>query len=241
MSRRYLDCIKTLSHFLLYVSRQRSWISRSTQSANLLKRVDQMYGLLAMSTALCPQQSLDELLHKEINEKYSDKVSRMQRGELPAFEQVLTATSPGFINPCAPNWTDTVSNQVDVATRLQVKIFLGEIAQRATLPDIYANLKLCSTVSTSKLATFLKTDEETLQTWLMNLKHKTRNMRWKGGPPGRGEWVSATEVDFALVKDTVAVTQHASSRRYNDFFIRHILKYEDMISEIRGPLASKTR
>jgi len=78
-----------------------------------------------------------------------------------------------------------------------------------------------------------KRDEETA-TILLKLKHKTRNLRWQSsGSASSGRWVSSSEVDFYLDKDVVHIGDHTQGRRYGDFFLRHILKYQAMIDELR--------
>jgi len=101
--------------------------------------------------------------------------------------------------------------------------------QRQKMADIYSYLKLCTTVSTDKLSKFLNTDEETCSSWLLSLKHKTRNLRWKGGSPLSGDWVSAADVDFVVNKDTIHVSEYKAPRQFGGFFIRQILKFEDTI------------
>jgi len=76
-------------------------------------------------------------------------------------------------------------------------------------------------------------DEETA-TILLKLKHKTRNLRWQSsGSASSGRWISSSEVDFYLDKDIVHIGDHTTGRRYGDFFIRSILKYQAMIDELR--------
>ena len=59
----------------LLPTRARSLLD-STRPAAL--RCEQMYALLALGVALCPQLSLDEHLTQTLKEKFSDRISRMQ-------------------------------------------------------------------------------------------------------------------------------------------------------------------
>lgn len=56
------------------------------------------------------------------------------------------------------------------------QLFLVDVRQQVQLPVIRSYLKLYSTISTDKLATFLDMDEHTLRTYLLCFKHKTRNL-----------------------------------------------------------------
>jgi len=232
MSRRYLDAIKTISGFLLYIGRNRNIVQRSSQSAALQQRLTAMHGLLAMALSLYPQ-TVDDMLLSEIRDKFADHIAGLQKLETKALEDMFGRCAPQFVNPCPPSYSnDGKSDPTQATYQLQLKVFLMEIKQRAALPDIYANLKLCSTIKTSKLASLMSTDEEELATKLLCLKHKTRNLRWRGGPPSRGEWTTSGEVDFSVAKDMVQVTQYQSARRYGDYFIRHILRFEEVVNDL---------
>jgi translation initiation factor 3 subunit L len=45
----------------------------------MMKKNDQIYGLLAICISLCPQR-VDENVHSTLRDKYSDKMQRMQKG-----------------------------------------------------------------------------------------------------------------------------------------------------------------
>jgi translation initiation factor 3 subunit L len=45
----------------------------------IMKKNDQMYGLLTICIFLCPTR-VDENVHAMLREKYNDKMLRMQRG-----------------------------------------------------------------------------------------------------------------------------------------------------------------
>jgi len=79
-----------------------------------------------------------------------------------------------------------------------------------------------------------KYDDDYTATILLKLKHKARNLRWTvGGSPSSGRWTSSSEVEFFLDKDVVNIVEHRAVRRYGDFFIRNIIKYQEMIDELR--------
>ncbi len=61
-------------------------------------------------------------------------------------------------------------------TRLQLRLFLTDVKQRASIPDHVSYLKLCTSISVPKLASFLKTDEESAVQGLLNMKNKTRSV-----------------------------------------------------------------
>ena len=62
---------------------------------------------------------------------------------------------------------------------LQLKLFLNEVSEQTLLPSIRSYLKLYTTISISKLASYMEMPEAELRTHLMALKHKTRQMIWQ--------------------------------------------------------------
>jgi len=226
MLRRYTDAVKVFSSFLSYITRSRQR-AKGYQTGSVQKRVDKIYGLLSIVASITSHR-LDETLQNALREKLGDRLQRLQKGELEALQEAFLAARPKFVTFTFPsNLEDT--NVQDDGLQLQLSLFLNEMQQRQKMADIYSYLKLCTTVSTDKLAKFLNTDEETCNSWLLSLKHKTRNLRWKGGSPLSGDWVSAADVDFLVNKDTIHVSEHKAPRQFGGFFIRQILKFEDTI------------
>jgi len=233
MLRRYGDAGKSFSTFLSYISRNEDGVPRM-----LNKRVEQMHGLLGISVAMSPQRLNDNLMNA-LRDKLTDKLQRLQKGEISAFEDVYSHSCPKFISPCVPNFASDI-NLDQEPQKLQLKIFLHDIKQREKLPEIYSYLKMCTAINTTKLAAFLKTDDDSLNQMLLNLKHKTRNLRWKGGAASSGKWQSSSEVDFVVNADLIQVAEYKAPRRYGEYFIRHILKYEDLIQDIKNTAVAQT-
>merc|ERR1719378_1739544 len=68
MLRRYVDAIKTFSNILIFVSKTSGMNTLSIQSGFLMKKHEQIYSLLLICQALCPQP-LDDFLEKAIREE----------------------------------------------------------------------------------------------------------------------------------------------------------------------------
>jgi translation initiation factor 3 subunit L len=238
MMRRYVDAIKTFGSVLVFISRTKQYHSRSYQYENLMKKNEQMYGLLAICLSLCPQR-VDESVHPILRERYSDKMVRMQKGEEAVFEELFNLSCPKFINASSPNYALLLEdaskypalNYNQEAVRLQTKWFLNELKQQGLLATIRSYLKLYTTIGTQKLADFLETDEKTFRTQLLCYKHKTRGLVWTGGSPLSGEIVSYSDVDFFVEKNMVVINDTKTQRRYSDFFIRHTEKLLNLSSQ----------
>jgi len=237
MMRRYSDAIKTFSTILLYINRTKQYHTRSYQYDEIVKKNEQMYALLAITVSLCPQR-IDENVHGVLREKYSEKLQRMQRGDLLAFEEVFQYACPKFIIPTAPNYDEDPANYNQEALKLQQKLFLNEVKQQTLVTTIRSYLKLYSTISTNKLTNFLRADEQQgaeddqIRTILLCYKHKTRNLVWNGGSSLSGKWTSSSDVDFYVDKDMVHIVDAKVTRRYGEYFIRNINKFEEIIREI---------
>jgi translation initiation factor 3 subunit L len=157
--------------------------------------------------------------------------------EEPVFEELFSFACPKFIIPARLTYDDDTPSVPggyhQEALRLQLKLFMNELRQQFQLPTIRSYLKLYSTISTAKLANFLDM-EEPVFTHLLCFKHKTRNLVWNGVNPLNGKTVSSSDVDFYLDKDMVHIADTKVIRRYGEFFIRHINKFEEIIRDISG-------
>jgi len=232
MLRRYVDAARTLSSFLTHV------VGRHDDSHPRLlgKRVEQMYGLLYIAVSLA-HYPLNNTLQTALRDKFPEKQTRMNKGELAVFDEVFDKSCPQFITAATPNYALKINTELD-ARQHQKRIFLNDISERASLPEILSYLKLCSTVSVSRLASFLKWDEAKLIQELLALKHKTRNMQWRpggsgvGGGPLAGKLTSAAELNFAMSRDVMHVAEYRTQSRYPDYFVRKSLRLEEIIYDI---------
>jgi len=184
-----------------------------------------------MAMSLAPQR-LGEPVQTGLREKFGEKMQKMQKGDSSMFEEMLINVGPKFISAATPNYEQQINSDLD-AQQLQIKLFVNDVKQREKVPELYSYLKYCTVVPFSKLSSFVKTDVETLASLLLNLKHKTRNLRWRpGNGPLSGKPLSSAEVEFCIIKDLVYVAEFRSARRVSDFFIRNILKLEDLIQDL---------
>lgn len=227
MMRRYVDAIKCFTNILLFISRTKQYHTRSYQYDQILKKNEQMYALLAISLSLCPFR-IDENVHTTVREKYTDKMVRMQRCDESCFEELFTYASPKFVN--TGHGDDASHSQSHEAHRQQLKMFLNEVSEQKLLGSIRSYLKLYTTISISKLALYMEMDEAELRTHLMTLKHKTRQMIWQGGSPLSCKPVMSSDVDFFISNDMITVADTKLARRYGEYFIRHITKFEEIIT-----------
>ena len=120
MMRRYADAIRTFTNILLYVQRTKTMFqTKSYQNDQINKQTEQMFVLLAICLVLHPQR-IDESLLTTLREKnYADKMNKMQRGELPEFEQCFTFSCPKFLSPVPPAY-DAVNFDSDNHHKVEI-------------------------------------------------------------------------------------------------------------------------
>ncbi|CAH1155339.1 unnamed protein product [Phaedon cochleariae] len=242
MMRRYADAIRTFSSILLYIQRTKQlFASKTYQHDQINKQTDQMYNLLAICLVLHPQ-CVDESIQQTLREKsYHEKMYKMQYGDLQEFENCFVFACPKFLSPYPPAIDSVPGDYSKEAIQHQTGVFMDEVAQQKTLPTIRSYLKLYTTLPLSKLATFMSQSGKTegkrdldkeMQSLIIHLlcfKHKMKNVVWSKGASGlEGKFQSGSELDFYIDNDMIHIADTKVAHRYGDFFIRKILKFEDL-------------
>lgn len=227
MLRRYVEAIRTFNQVLLYIIKTKQFHQKSPQFDQILKKNEQMYALLAICLSICPQMKLvEENVNNQLKEKYGEKMARMQRSDEAVYDELFSYACPKFITPSVPNYDEALVNYNQDAYRLQLKLFLSEVRQQQLLSGLRSFLKLYTSISMEKLANFMDVDESTLRTTLMTHKHKTHAIDHDG------RIISNADVDFYIDEDIVHIVESKSSKLYADNFMRHIIKCEEIISDL---------
>ncbi|CAG8437592.1 1718_t:CDS:10 [Acaulospora morrowiae] len=229
MMRRYADAIKAFSHILVFIARTKMYHTRSYQFDQISKKGDQMYALLAICIALCPTR-LDENIHTHMREKYGEHLSKMQRGDegLQTFEELFLFACPKFISPIGPNFED--SSALIEPHHHHAKIFLAEVRHQILIPTLRSYLRLYTTMGIDKLAAFLEIPPDELRTQLLIVKQKSRQQKWVSGTLLEGEYMTTSDLDFCLKQDMIHIAESKVGRRYGDWYLRNINKFQDIIA-----------
>jgi len=89
-----------------------------------------MYTLLAMCLVLHPQ-CVDESIQQVLREKnYTDRMFKMQYGDLQEFENCFQLACPKFLS------MDPAEDSVKEAVKYQTSVFMSEVKQQKMLPTI---------------------------------------------------------------------------------------------------------
>eukprot|EP00929_Paragymnodinium_shiwhaense_P091756 TRINITY_DN5165_c0_g1_i1.p1 TRINITY_DN5165_c0_g1~~TRINITY_DN5165_c0_g1_i1.p1 ORF type:complete len:522 (-),score=180.24 TRINITY_DN5165_c0_g1_i1:274-1839(-) len=232
MLRRYFDAITTFSGILVFLSKASAVNNLSYQCDVMLKKEDQMYSLLLICNALCPQP-LEDCISKKIRDKYAEKQGRLLRGEDLSFEELFSYACPKFISPALPDF-DTLENfNANEAHKRQLELFLQEVRQQQALPKIGAYMKLYTSLKAEKLAQLCEMDKDGLRDQLMCVIHKTRQLvHTTGIPPLDGTVQACAEVEFYLDGDIIHINSHKPIRPHAEVFLEHILKFQDILNKM---------
>uniref|UniRef100_A0A915JA07 Eukaryotic translation initiation factor 3 subunit L n=1 Tax=Romanomermis culicivorax TaxID=13658 RepID=A0A915JA07_ROMCU len=211
MARRYQETVQLFVACLMFIQRTRGiqyqQQQKSWQYDITSKTADQMYNLLAICLILQPQR-IDESVQSQLNEKFSEKMNRMGRGELSDFESAFQMGCPKFLLPTVPSY-DVTTNFSKEPSALQCRVFMEEVKQQITIPILRGFLKLYTTLPVSKLSSFVEIKEEDLISGLLSFKHKMYD-------------ASKADSDMINVADTKV------ARRYGEYFVKHIQKLMEL-------------
>lgn len=102
------------------------------------------------------------------------------------------------------------------------------------IPTLRSFLKLYTTMSIDKLAAFLEMDADELRTQLLMFKQRSRQQKWINGNLLEGEIVSTSDLDFCIKQDMIHIAESKVGRRYGDWFLRNITRFQDVIATLEN-------
>ncbi|XP_063931535.1 eukaryotic translation initiation factor 3 subunit L-like [Zophobas morio] len=222
MLGRYQDSIRMFSNVLQYILRTKPY-SRSQQHGQLFKKTSQLHQLLAIAVSLQPQR-IDEQLHGALRETLGEKLLKLQKGDLETYQDMFLFSCPKFIPVGNPTSADP---QLD-PQRSQVELFMDKVHQQLLLNTLKSYLRLYASMPVRKLASFMKTDEPTIRSYLLAFKRKSQSLVWSEGPPLTGTLVNNSGIDFYINEDMVHVAATKMERRYGQYFVRQIVKFNGL-------------
>jgi len=231
MMRRYKDAIRTFADVIVWLSKTSGVNQSSYQYDQMRKKEEQMYSLLLVCTALCPQP-LDESINKQIGDRFPEKHARLQRGEANCFEELFSYACPKFVSAALPSDLGEGTFKFNEAHERQLHLFLQDVKQQHLLPRISSYMKLYTSLQTSKLAQLCEMDEEGLRDQLMCVMNKTRQQVRQKGRPLDGERELCSEVEFYLDGDMVHINAQKTELAHSDIFMEQISKFQDLIQKM---------
>ncbi|KAB2629657.1 eukaryotic translation initiation factor 3 subunit L-like [Pyrus ussuriensis x Pyrus communis] len=155
---------------------------------------------------------------------YNDNFQSLQHALVRAQATLEVAEEQQFTNRAARLWLLDLKNAD--AYRLQLKLFLYEVKQQQLLSGVRTFLKVYSSISVGKLASYMEVDEAKLRTILLTYKHKTHSVDTEG------KVISNADVDFYIDDDLISVVESKPAKRYGDYFLRQVVKLEGVINDM---------
>uniref|UniRef100_A0A7S0GKJ9 Eukaryotic translation initiation factor 3 subunit L n=1 Tax=Proboscia inermis TaxID=420281 RepID=A0A7S0GKJ9_9STRA len=243
MLRRYRDAARTLGSICSALQRafktgqiggrnnnQTHGGNANVHNDQSRKINDRMIALLAIVTHVCPATWItidDERVSKLIREKHGSQLAKIEAGE-EGYEDLFMFACPKFVSPAVPDYGGVTKSHAanhDVY-RLQVRQFMLEMNQHATLRKLRSYMKLYSSIGVEKLAAFNDVPKEEFVDMLLCYKHRMRQLEVV---PGESEGEAAGEeakdaldIHFFLDADVVHVDEAAKQRRFEKFFLTQI-------------------
>jgi translation initiation factor 3 subunit L len=238
MARRYTDAIRAFNAALVYIARHKAFHARAAGYEQILKKAEQMYALLAIAVALCPQHKLlEDGVKSALADKYAEKMVKMNGGDEGVYDELFSYACPKFITAAVPDFESDArdgGSHSQEAYRLQLRMFLSEVRASALLPLVRSFLKLYTTIPVAKLAALMDYEEGALRQVLLALKRKATVKEWRGGASALdGVWVPTGDVDFYIDGDMVHVVDSKPQRQYVYELVTAIDKQRELQTLLR--------
>jgi translation initiation factor 3 subunit L len=224
MLRRYQDAIRSFETILYYLQRTHSYHSKSSQYDIISRKRDHIFGLLALTYALCPQR-LDDGVQREMMEREGDNIRKVQAGDDEALTKLFKKGCPRYLSPVPVDYSNPPEGDLVQQTyEHQIQLFKNDVKQQCLLFTIRSYLQLYKSMSIAKLASFLDMSEDELRIQLHSYKHKMGQLTWTSGSPLEGERQCADSLDFFIDKDMIHIANVTVAKNYGAHFLRSSLK-----------------
>lgn len=231
MIRKYANTIQLYQHVLGYIQRTKQFFqNRSFQAEDINKKNDQMLALLAIASTFCPLR-LDESVNQQVKEKYSEKLTRLQHGDMTVYDDLFFSGCPKFLSPIVSENSSSLFGSSG-PRGLQLQVFKSEVDQQRLIPTLRSYLKLYTTIPISKLAKFLDMDVNQVRCCLMAFKHKKEVAKGDGGEQ------TTLDIDFYVDKDMIHISDTKIARHYGDYYVQQIIKLRESNRLILGRVLS---
>mmetsp|Transcript_8543 Transcript_8543/g.24345 ORF Transcript_8543/g.24345 Transcript_8543/m.24345 type:complete len:524 (+) Transcript_8543:66-1637(+) len=231
MMRRYADAVNVFSAVLL-AHRGSKDRNSSYADSQIPKRYDQIRALTDIAVSLSPGIRLDQQVNQIILDKNSDNSQSLQRRDESAFEKMFSYACPKFIVPSNPDFHG-MGNRHQQAYHLQLKWFLHEVRQQATLPMIRSYLRLYTSISVEKLARFCNMPQDRFREYLLALKSSSNQLvHVDGKAPLVAHRQLVTDVHFYVVDDMVYIDEQRQPQSFSEYFLTNALKFQQAIDDL---------
>jgi translation initiation factor 3 subunit L len=205
----------------------------------MIKQADKSYLLLGIARAFFPT-AIDETVQANINDKNADRIARINKYDINAFNDSFNYGSPKLFVPIRDaahfknfgfevNFTEPVTRQREALS--------AEFNHIQELNNLRGVLKLYSTIKVDKLAAVLNKTPAQLQD-LIKLYRSINNSEPKANPFEQTIIKRLVEsipsLDFVIEGDLVKVNDKVTQQNYSKLFYKNINKIEEITREIQA-------
>jgi len=237
MMRRYEDAIRTFVDTLLYIQRIKQIFTtqQTFQNDAVNKTAEQMLLLLSICLTLCPMR-IDETIYQQLREKFQERLSKPllttgTDGKIQ-FRDHFGFACPKFISPAPTQYDQRTDQQWAEPYNKQIEVFMDEVQEQIHIPDVRSYLKLYTTLNIEKLATFMEKTPQEVKTILLTFKHKLSGNDYSQRKDE--DFQSSADIDFYVDKEIIHIADTKVTRRYSDYLVKQILKYDELTRSIAG-------
>lgn len=232
MLRKYDEAIDTFVEICLHASRVVR-LGNGTTSKNgsemlMKKMLDKMLALTAICVALSPGVRLDDQVRELMEGKYSDRVRRIQAGNVTVCSDLFESSCPKFICSAIPDYK-VPSNLCTEVYQNQVSTFVREVQQRVGALKLRSYLRLYASIDVDKLARFSDMSSEALTSQVLSYKLKIQQQIVDG--TARSSGVDYFVKDGSLVIDSTS-THTDRSNAAERFFFTGMRKNADFLRDV---------
>ncbi|TMW60073.1 hypothetical protein Poli38472_000115 [Pythium oligandrum] len=214
MLEDFAAAIRSFSTIILQVHRSRNYYARFADYEQLNKLTEKALAMLTIALFLCPGQRVNEQIHTLIREKYSDKQSKLQKGDFSVLNDWFSFASPKFVLPNVPKSEKSRGSE---AAQLQLKSFLAMVERQQHVASLRSYVKLYRSIDLEKLARFRGVEVEAVRAELLAYKIHEASRK--------------SDVHFYLADDVVLVDDDVSNQRTGEFFLNHIHRFARIVDE----------
>eukprot|EP00922_Rhytidocystis_sp_ex-Travisia-forbesii_P070844 GHVS01105768.1.p1 GENE.GHVS01105768.1~~GHVS01105768.1.p1 ORF type:complete len:603 (+),score=99.51 GHVS01105768.1:127-1935(+) len=239
MLKRYADAVRHVSQLLIFVTKQRGYLSsQSYQQPAMTKLVDKMFILVMICNTMNPQtRAVDETITTILKDKYNDQLYKLQEDDEQSYREMFLRCAPKFVNAAAVVAGYEEGNKNESSQR-QLNLFLNEVRYMTKVSNVRSFAKLYNNIQLQKLAVLMDVKEggeESVRSEMLCVKHKSRQLVGRSmGPLTGGDFTpTATQVDFYLDQDMLHVKSSKSQTVYTEYLLNQIQRCHDLLMAIQ--------
>ena len=225
MLRNYSGAIATFGDIALHISRIMK--QNTSLDSSLKKNIDKILALTAVCVSLLPGVRIDDQLKELMDNKWNEKLRRLQQGDISTCTEMFENSCPKFISSALPDYSNNI-NFVQEAFANQVSTFISEVQKHFHVIKLRSYLRLYASIELGKLARFSDSTEADLISQILSFKQKVQ--------------IDQADIDFTVKDESLFIDAVSSkvekSKSADRFFLAGVRKNGSIKNDIERTFAS---